>query len=300
MAISGVFLFHCEFGFKAGYIGVDMFFVLSGFLMGGYFDKLIDQSTLRSKISFLIRRGLRIWPLYYAVLIATGIVLGLDGRPLSFLEWSSFLLYVNNYTAYYIEELGHLWSLCIEEHFYLAIPLVVLVFTKQKLIESRALFLVIVLMGALFLKHFFSHPDAPFTSHARVYELFAGVLLYQLKPMVSLGKLYSRIIFCSLLLAAVLIMQIDLKEFLGEWTGIVLGLVFSLLILSSLQIQTPITSFFYHFSNLSYGIYLIHVPVLIFLGNGLLGIISCLILAVFCRNVIEVPFLNLRDKYLTI
>lgn len=124
---------------NAGWVGVDLFFVLSGFLITGIlFDSLGDKKYFRN---FYARRTLRIFPLYYAVL-AVLFLLFLpaweSGRKLYLL-----LAYLQNTplwwhapTAKAIDDVtNHLWSLAAEEQFYLVWPvLVVLVRDRRKLI----------------------------------------------------------------------------------------------------------------------------------------------------------------------
>lgn len=130
---------------NGGYIGVDMFFILSGFLITGI---LLDTKGSQNYFSaFYARRTLRIFPLYYFVLaVAYGSApflspqnnLSLTGPNSPLWYW----LYVSNFgtivkgdwllSPYWLN-LGHLWSLSIEEQFYLIWPLVVFIFPKKHL-----------------------------------------------------------------------------------------------------------------------------------------------------------------------
>jgi len=115
---------------SCGWAGVDLFFVLSGFLITGIlYDTKGGQWYFRT---FYARRTLRILPLYYAFLLAA-FVLGRLGC--SFFTWTdrnealSLLLYVYNFRAAWNEQFhsvyNHVWSLAVEEHFYLLWPLAV-------------------------------------------------------------------------------------------------------------------------------------------------------------------------------
>jgi peptidoglycan/LPS O-acetylase OafA/YrhL len=125
-----------------GWTGVDLFFVLSGFLITGI---LVDtQSSPHYLRNFYARRVLRIFPLYYVYLVAVLVI----GPRLSsqFAEavrvgdeaWS-YWLYLQNYIAAWHGEwphgqlFDHLWSLAIEEQFYLVWPLVVLLCNRRAL-----------------------------------------------------------------------------------------------------------------------------------------------------------------------
>lgn len=131
-----------------GVWGVDLFFVLSGFLITGI---LWDTKTSgRYFRNFYVRRTLRIFPLYYAVLALLFVVLPLvlGSSALESLRGArEHQAWLWTYTAnFYIASKGtwalpyvsHFWSLAIEEHFYLVWPLVVLVCTGPGLLRVCA------------------------------------------------------------------------------------------------------------------------------------------------------------------
>ncbi len=137
------FIIHTAFVFATA--GVDLFFVLSGFLITGILQDSVGGP--RYFRTFYARRALRIFPLYYGVLLA----LLLLTRPLG-LHWSgtfpAFLLYLQNLrwlpSLFSLPpqkwvRLDHLWSLAVEEQFYLVWPLV-LVFVRR----SRSVLLLCV------------------------------------------------------------------------------------------------------------------------------------------------------------
>jgi peptidoglycan/LPS O-acetylase OafA/YrhL len=113
----------------AGWMGVDLFFVLSGFLITGIlFDSRNDAHYFRN---FYARRGLRIFPLYYAFVAMFVLVLPQLGgdHPERGPTWCYWLFY-SNFTHGFAGEQRHrmldvLWSLSVEEHFYLVWPLCV-------------------------------------------------------------------------------------------------------------------------------------------------------------------------------
>jgi peptidoglycan/LPS O-acetylase OafA/YrhL len=124
---------------KQGLLGVDLFFVLSGFLITGLLYEAHDKPHyLRN---FYVRRLLRIFPLYYGVLALVFLVAPLipllRGPTLDYLlerqAWA-WLYGINIYLAGHEEwsfsYLNHFWSLCVEEHFYLFWPFVVLLLAR--------------------------------------------------------------------------------------------------------------------------------------------------------------------------
>src|ERR1700722_656673 len=128
--------------FYAGWAGVDLFFVLSGFLITGI---LIDTKESANYFSsFYARRILRIFPLYYAVLGLIVIVAHITYRP----EFDRFMakpsdqiyyfVYLNNWLilikdTWHANIIGHFWSLAVEEQFYLLWPACVWVTPKSRL-----------------------------------------------------------------------------------------------------------------------------------------------------------------------
>jgi peptidoglycan/LPS O-acetylase OafA/YrhL len=118
--------------------GVDLFFVLSGFLITGI---LLDSKESPHYFrNFYARRVLRIWPLYYLVLFLAFVVAPLFQpamRPTAARDWSAFAFYVQNivfaHRNTYPFGLGATWSLAVEEQFYLTWPLLIFLLKKRTL-----------------------------------------------------------------------------------------------------------------------------------------------------------------------
>jgi peptidoglycan/LPS O-acetylase OafA/YrhL len=108
-----------------GWVGVDLFFVLSGYLIGNQLLAGMVRGQTLSLKAFYIRRALRTWPAFWVVLAAYFIwPAAMGGRtppPL----WR-FLTFTQNYQLPPGTAFSHAWSLCIEEQFYLLLPLVFL------------------------------------------------------------------------------------------------------------------------------------------------------------------------------
>lgn len=123
-----------------GALGVELFFVLSGFLITGILYDTRDQPHYFR--NFFMRRVLRIFPLYFGVLVLVFLVAPLiphlRGPTLDFLVdrqiWAwlySVNFYIAKEGAWAYSYLNHFWSLCVEEHFYLFWPLVVFLFAQR-------------------------------------------------------------------------------------------------------------------------------------------------------------------------
>ena len=141
-----------------GSYGVELFFILSGFLITGIlYDARNEPHYFRN---FYMRRVLRIFPLYYGVLALVFVVAPLipllRGPTLDFLvdhQWWAWLYGVNVYIAiqgdWSFSYLEHLWSLCIEEHFYFFWPVAVFVMARRpRLLIAMSLAIALTAMAA--------------------------------------------------------------------------------------------------------------------------------------------------------
>ena len=139
IAVLGVLAFHLGF-IDGGYLGVDLFFVLSGFLIT---TLLIHEKETSGSISiqrFWIRRVRRLLPALLLFLIVVGLLIQIYRETSSFIrirnDMLATLLYVANWRSIFAEHdywalfsssspLSHTWSLAIEEQFYLLWPIIV-------------------------------------------------------------------------------------------------------------------------------------------------------------------------------
>ncbi|MEI7953754.1 MAG: acyltransferase [Verrucomicrobiota bacterium] len=136
---AGFFYWHLK---SFGNTGVDLFFVLSGFLISGLLFKELTRSQRIDFPRFWLRRAFKIFPSYLLLLLILWIC--------SITSWShrpwTHLLFVQNYLDNYTN--GPTWSLAVEEHFYLLLPLVLLVLggaTFSRPILFRALLVAFIL-----------------------------------------------------------------------------------------------------------------------------------------------------------
>ena len=139
--------------FGLGYIGVDLFFVLSGFLITGILVRTKDSAGYFT--NFYSRRALRIWPLYYALLLFTFVVLPivLPQMKAAIFEhshpWEAFPFFLQNLMlkGQAFDTVRVTWSLAIEEQFYLVWPLIVFLAPRRMLkpLAVAALFLAVAM-----------------------------------------------------------------------------------------------------------------------------------------------------------
>jgi peptidoglycan/LPS O-acetylase OafA/YrhL len=118
-----------------GWLGVNLFFVLSGFLITGIL--LDSKASPQYYKHFYIRRALRILPAYLLLLLLLLVVpkLGISDRQVSWSFVGLSLLYMSNFTNFFgvAMQYSPLWSLAVEEHFYLFWPTVVQHLTRRRL-----------------------------------------------------------------------------------------------------------------------------------------------------------------------
>ncbi|MEO0475342.1 MAG: acyltransferase [Planctomycetota bacterium] len=101
-----------------GWVGVDLFFVLSGFLVSGLLYKAYQRDQALNVKRFLVRRAFKIYPAFYLLLFTTLIVRAFGGEPILVAPLIGELLFLQNYLG---GLWNHTWSLAVEEHFYLLI-----------------------------------------------------------------------------------------------------------------------------------------------------------------------------------
>ncbi|RIA09294.1 peptidoglycan/LPS O-acetylase OafA/YrhL [Flavobacteriaceae bacterium MAR_2010_72] len=218
IAITLVVVSHCTYIFyettenpmiigirSLGAIGVDLFFVLSGYLIGGILLKHIDQNrtSFKDLIRFWKRRWLRTLPNYYLVLLINIglLVLFAEQLPDMILLYIPFL---QNFTVAHPDFFSEAWSLSIEEYSYLILPL--LLFCGLQLVQRHQSKTIIFLMVTLALIGFQYviksrfYIDADVSSYKDWSTMFRKVVIYRLDAvyygfvLIYLCRLYPNII----------------------------------------------------------------------------------------------------------
>jgi peptidoglycan/LPS O-acetylase OafA/YrhL len=165
-----------------GWVGVDLFFVLSGFLITGIlYDTRESQNYFRA---FYARRFLRIFPLYYGVIF----LLLVFSKPLQ-VVWEGqqflYLAYLQNIgITHYVTtrpfpppiDISHFWSLAVEEQFYFVWPAVVFLLKDRRKIMRMSVILILCSIVVRVVSIHFHRPYMYFTP-ARVDSLMVGGLL---------------------------------------------------------------------------------------------------------------------------
>jgi peptidoglycan/LPS O-acetylase OafA/YrhL len=136
--------------YRFGWTGVNLFFVLSGFLIGGLlFNEMHRHGGLDVR-RFLVRRAFKIWPSYYVYLIIIALLMKweMGGPPIKYsrtiaLQLWPNILNIQNYFPHLMPR-GHTWSLAVEEHFYLGLPWILMFLIRP---SRRALNVTLVPTG---------------------------------------------------------------------------------------------------------------------------------------------------------
>jgi peptidoglycan/LPS O-acetylase OafA/YrhL len=165
-----------------GWMGVDLFFVLSGFLIGQQALKPYLMGQRLSLAEFYRRRAYRILPAYLVVLALYFLVPGWRESPRLPPLWKFLTFTMNFGVSFDRHGFSHAWSLCVEEHFYLLFPLLVaLLMRRPSTRKTVAVFVSVLLFGIVLRALLITrYPDEVWTgiyypSYTRLDGLLTGV-----------------------------------------------------------------------------------------------------------------------------
>jgi peptidoglycan/LPS O-acetylase OafA/YrhL len=278
-----------------GFLGVHLFFVLSGFLITGILLGCRDtagemkQNRWFSIRQFYLRRFLRIFPLYYFV-IAVAFAANLEPAReiMVWLITYTLNIFVSHQGAWSTAgRLGHFWSLAVEEQFYVAWPLLVLFAPRKWLVPMTV---VLISLGPLYRLYAVINNPNGFTDHAYTATAFTlaaldtlglGALLamahHSSYPKRMLQKSLNRLVLpigsgATFLLYALVYFKIDWKAY-AVFADLTVGLVFCWLvswaslgfkgIIGTILAAKPLV----YTGKITYGIYVYHNFVPLFLTS---------------------------------
>lgn len=267
---------------RAGWCGVDLFFVLSGFLITGI---LLDSRTSPHFFrAFYARRVLRIFPLYYAalsvILLASHIMPVLNAVLPSAHDRVFYFFYLNNWwpllqDSWRANIIGHFWSLAVEEQFYLLWPLLIRWLRPLQIekIAVAGIILAPVIRLALY-AHCGNIRDIVENPFCRMDSLLIGGLLASLvrrRAFTVLPYFRAAAIFVSAIIAGAFSQFTPLRLLHSSlFIGSGVALVFGALVAQAFQtrnarnlLQSLLTNPALRFcGTYSYGMYIFHVPLL--------------------------------------
>ena len=190
-------LFNFDF-FPGGFIGVDIFFVISGYLITSLILKELFISNNFSFLNFYERRIRRIMPALITVMLFTLPIAWLYLIPLDIVEYSKSILYSLGFSSNYYFYLAdikynaqdsllkpflHTWSLSVEEQYYIIFPIILI--TLFKFLKKYILiFLSLILLISIALTSIFVYDNSSlnfYSIHSRMWQLMAGSILAYLE-----------------------------------------------------------------------------------------------------------------------
>ena len=319
-AVLLVLLFHYEiWRFNGGFLGVDIFFVISGFLMASIISNSNEKNNF-SIANFYLRRARRIVPALLTLIIAIMLVGLIILPPQELIKLSehagSSILFFSNFT--YMDEAGyfdavsinkwllHTWSLSVEWQFYLLYPILLRFFFKlvaQKNIYFKNLIFHILLFVVLILLSFVSYDVKPefafFMLPARAWELIAGSIIFFIfknKEIKNGLSIYSSLGVISLIVLSLIVD--DSFDWPGTYTLLTV-LATSLIILNNNQNNFLLHNYpIQKLGDISYSLYLWHWPIFVglnyfFLTNiywKILGFLFSVFISIISYRYIELKF----------
>lgn len=323
------------------WFGMDLFFILSGFLIGNILLIGAERGGA-SVLKFYGRRSFRIIPLYYVVLTALALIGPLDDPLKRAQLWREYA-YLTNYS-----DTGHVvmfwgWSLCVEEHFYILVPFLVKALTALKTHAQRLGMLMALWVGCVVIRFAIAysgtlgHDTASYfhglyiPTHTRFDTLVAGIAMAyvlrtwepQLRAALARPAVRNASLALTVLSFGALLMPLSKGP---VWTLLATGTVTSIAwinLLLYLMLSPPSAAGralgsrkFLYVATLGYGVYLIHMPLVLAVGvpmfvrahrsgmnvlasfvlgvGGAFG--ASLMLAYVLHLLIEKPALLARDK----
>lgn len=349
VAILSVVFFHLDFQFvKGGFVGVDIFFTISGFLITRLIKEEIDKTGKFNFFAFYLRRIRRLFPALFATLILTSIAAVLFLSPTHLSRFggalSSSLLSVSNFyfwleadyfdTSTKLKPLLHTWSLSVEEQFYFFWPFILLVSLKLKKHYFVPVLIIFTSLISLYLNTQFYDASSNLVMQIsliseyfpsivewfkdgrstifyllpfRVFEFGIGALLVWLIHFDLKYKwIYDFIFVAGLGLIAYAILFFNKFLFFPSFYGLIPTIGAAFLMYSGNRasncfINLLTNKIFVGIGLISYSLYLIHWPIIVFwnylhndislnLQDALLILFVSVLLSFFSYQYIEQPF----------
>ena len=339
ISVSVVILYHAQITimghqpFKGGFIGVDIFFVISGYLITSIILKELLVTGSFSFKNFYQRRIRRILPALILVMLASLPFAWMYLLPSSFIDFSKSILYSLGFSSnFYFHYSGqeyedisgllkpflHTWSLSVEEQFYLLFPVALLIIFKN-LRKYLVHILIITLLISLFFTDWGSknYPSASFYfPHTRLWELLAGSILAYFEILLGhrskekiLNVLFPKI-GLLLIVTTIIFFKLYFPHPSLHTLPAILGVCLIIWFSDKDEIVTKILSskLFVGIGLISYSLYLWHYPIFAFarttefyqradlLENLFLGILIY-VLSIFSYYLIEKPARNKKNRF---
>jgi peptidoglycan/LPS O-acetylase OafA/YrhL len=325
LAVIAVILFHIDKNIlPGGFIGVDIFFVISGFLISKSIIEGKDKGQFNF-FRFFIGRFKRIVPAYYFMMVACILIAAFyfpgsyfkdffypARHALLFISNRIFELSTNYFGGQNHENLIlHTWSLSIEMQFYFFLPLLIYI-TPKKWRAISFVALLIILLGYTEYNLRILEQQSPmyFSLPARSLEFIVGILINFLPINSKMTRIYKNIISLFALLIVILsLILIDEHTVFPGLTALpaCLGIAAIIWVQASKVNSFFSNQFLVYIGKLSYSLYLWHWPVLAFyryktmgynisITWGVILTIIFVLLSLISFYLVEVPFREMKSK----
>jgi len=324
IAVFLVILFHFELlHITGGFIGVDVFFVISGYLITNLI--LIDlQGKKFSLFEFYLRRVRRIVPALYSIIILSLIAGYFILSPIHLNRFgesgTSSGLGVSNFFAWYedgyfdfsklFKPLLHTWSLSVELQFYLFWPIFIF-FVNKFFKKNIKIIILLVILFCLTFSIIYSERATGFFYFTgfRLYEFAIGSFIYFIKDDLKL-KFNDILFFIGISLLILASLGFSKNSIFPGYNALIPCLITSLLLLVSGNLKyfkhLFLNSFLIYMGKISYSLYLFHWPLLIFYKyisieplsffEKISLILITILLSIFSHKFIELPFRRKENK----
>lgn len=310
-----------------GFLGVDLFFVLSGFLITSLLFKTSIQNPFKSMRHFYIRRILRLFPALFALLFVSFIVSYFEKFPMKE-QWTTTwpaILFISNWNLkwhflHIQSDVGHLWSLAVEEQFYLIWPSILM--TLRYFRSPRwTYFLVSTSLVALVVIHRFQlwNANEPWLflysrTDTRVDSMLVGCLVAFTYRYFQINTRVLKILGA---IATIVVLPLAYRYaggtqgFLYEGGFTLFAVLFGLIILACVSCESVGTKLLGSrilkwFGKVSYGLYLWHVIIFrvserhFHYGSNSFRVATTTLFSLFVTELswrfIEQPFLRLKNR----
>lgn len=333
IAVLVVLLCHISpYRLAGGNIGVDLFFVLSGFLITSILlNEYRSTGTINIRL-FYLRRALRLFPALFSVVFfvaAYTTIMMPEQIGATLVDIAAVATYVWNWRCVYLHAfdlgggngmLSHLWSLSVEEQFYIVWPGLLLVVLSLR--AAKPVLLAVLAIGVLGpalarLAIWKSGPTIAmyFSSHLRVDGLMWGALLAYLIYInaVPTSRNWKSFVNVLAVVSLGLFLVMSKDDYLSggelyQWGFSLIGAMSAVMILSA--IINPESTFtkclewrwLQYTGKISYGLYLWHIPILsvhhhlYVVTHAILGLTATYVIAALSFRYWESPFLRLKSR----
>lgn len=312
--------------------GVPIFFVLSGFLISYLMLKEQETYDKFSLGKFYIRRILRIWPVYYVVIIIGFLIFPLVRQYVlhdPYIESANIIYYLaflsnfdqlNSGTLPFGVGLGPTWSVSVEEQFYLFWPILLLIFKKKKFIYA---ILITLSLSALFsfIYNFKAQNTIYCLTYLSIGSLFGYLAFYKSNYVQNIVA-KSKIIFIPIVLILLTLMYSYVNGFRNFSIVICISFLVGYIIIfqsHTNKLELRKIPYLEKFGKYTYGLYLYHVIcnfiihiifddllkiedsiLLALLVKPICSLVLSLILSYLSYHYFEMKFLNLKTKFQTL